>query len=232
MSGALTTGEVGQSKPAPGIFDWCQGARGWLKNVLVFLAPTEAQHRSGVVESHIRQLKTMMRSSCRRIRKQPVHPFSSIFELDLLLTKICGLLNSRPIFASENNIISIADILHPRISNGEKFEVINSDIYKKDELFKGIWEIFSEEIISGQLTKCGKKAHTQNPAIPVGTIAMVIYPSRIKWRYGKIIKQVSGYRYEIKMQEGNNFKGIQVIDCCNIVVLFLPKDMKDKLNQV
>ena len=224
MSGALTAGETSRSKPLPGIFDWCTGAKGWLKNVLVYLAPTEAQHRSGVVESHIRQIKQMMRSSCRRIRKEPFHPFTSVFELDLLLVKICGLLNSRPIFASETGIVSIADILHPKISIGDTFEVTNSDILMKDELFKVVWQIFSEEVICGQLTKCGKKAYTQSPIIREGTIVLVIYPSRNKWKYGKIIRPVSNYRYEVKMQEGHAFKGIQVIDRCNLVALFLPKD--------
>ena len=120
MSGALTAGETSRSKPLPGIFDWCTGAKGWLKNVLVYLAPTEAQHRSGTVESHIRQVKQMMRSSCRRIRKEPFHPFSSVFELDLLLVKICGLLNSRPIFANESGIVSIQDVLNPKICVGDK----------------------------------------------------------------------------------------------------------------
>ena len=224
MSGALTAGETSRSKPLPGIFDWCTGAKGWLKNVLVYLAPTEAQHRSGMVESHIRQIKQMMRSSCRRIRKEPFHPFTSVFELDLLLVKICGLLNCRPIFASETGIVSIADILHPKISIGDKFEVTNSDILMKDELFKVVWQIFSEEVICGQLTKCGKKAYTQSPIIREGTIVLVIYPSRNKWKYGKIIRPVSSYRYEVKMQEGHAFKGIQVIDRCNLVALFLPKD--------
>ena len=94
----------------------------------------------------------------------------------------------------------------------------------KDELFKVVWQIFSEEVICGQLTKCGKKAYTQSPIIREGTIVLVIYPSRNKWKYGKIIRPVSNYRYEVKMQEGHAFKGIQVIDRCNLVALFLPKD--------
>ena len=49
------------------------------------------------------------------------------------------------------------------------------------------------------MTKCGKKAYTQDPAIPEGMIVMVIYPSRIKWKYGKTIRPVSGYRYKVKM---------------------------------
>ena len=107
---------------------------------------------------------------------------------------------------------------------GDQFEVMESDILIKDEMFKVVWQIFSEEVICGQLTKCGKKAYTQDPAIPEGTIVLVIYPSRNRWRYGKIIRMVSKYRYEVKMKEGHAFKGIQIIDRCNLVALFLPKD--------
>ena len=96
-SGTLTAKDASKNVALPEIFDWCTEAKGWLNGVLVYLAPTEAQHRSGTVESHIRQVKQMMRSSARRIRKEPFHPFSSVFELDLLLVKISGLLNSRPI---------------------------------------------------------------------------------------------------------------------------------------
>ena len=102
------------------------GGKGWLRDVLVYLAPTEAQHRSGTIEAHIRQIKQMLRSSCRRIRKQPIHPFNSIFDLDLLLVKISGLLNSRPIFSNEKGILSISDVLHPKITTGDQFEITES----------------------------------------------------------------------------------------------------------
>ena len=109
---------------------------------------------------------------------------------------------------------------------GDQFEVKDSDILIKDEMFKVVWQIFSEEVICGQLTKCGKKAYTQDPAIPEGTIVLVIYPSRNRWKYRRINRLVSKYRYEVKMKEGDNFKGVQIIDRCNLVALFLPN--KDK----
>ena len=49
-SGTLTAKDTSKNVALPGIFDWCTEARGWLKGVLVYLAPTEAQHRSGTVE--------------------------------------------------------------------------------------------------------------------------------------------------------------------------------------
>ena len=52
----------------------------------------------------------------------------------------------------------------------------------------------------------------------------MIYPSRNKWKYGKIIRPVTDYKYEVKMAERHTFKGIQVIDRCNIVSLFMPKE--------
>merc|ERR1712215_571389 len=101
-----TSSVVASDDAEPGIYNWCAGSRGFFKNTLIFLAPTEAQHRSGNIESHIRLVKSMLRSSMRRIRKQPLHPFGSIFELDLVLSKIAGLLNSRPIFSSKTGLKS------------------------------------------------------------------------------------------------------------------------------
>ena len=228
-SGALTSEDTSVGRAEPGIFDWCRGAKGWLRNVLVYLAPTEAQHRSGTIEAHIRQIKQMLRSSCRRIRKQPIHPFVSIFDLDLLLVKISGLLNSRPIFSSDTRILTISDVLQPKISTGDQFEVTESDIFNKDEIFKATWEIFSEEMINGELTKPGKKSHTQDPTIQEGTVVLVLYPSRNRWRYGRVNRMVTKYKYEILMKHGQTYKGVQVIDRCNIVSLFNPKQHDNKL---
>ena len=72
----------------PGIYDWASGAKGFFKDTLIFLAPTESQHRSGSIESHVKLVKKMLRSSMRRIKKQPLHPFGSIFQLDLILSKL------------------------------------------------------------------------------------------------------------------------------------------------
>merc|ERR1712002_831285 len=113
LSGA-TSCDLALEKSEPGIYDWASGARGFFKDTLIFLAPTEAQHRSGCIESHVKLMKNMLRSSMRRIRKQPLHPFGSIFQLDLILSKIAGLLNSRPIFSNESGLVTISDILHPR----------------------------------------------------------------------------------------------------------------------
>ena len=53
----------------------------------------------------------MMQSSVRKIRKESFHPFNSLFELDLLLIKIAGLLNSRPIWGNETGLVTIQDLL-------------------------------------------------------------------------------------------------------------------------
>ena len=114
---------VASDDAEPGIYNWCAGSRGFFKDTLIFLAPTEAQHRSGSIESHIRLVKSMLRSSMRRIRKQPLHPFGSIFQLDLILTKIAGLLNLPPIFSSKTGLTTITDVLQPRMSTAKNFDI-------------------------------------------------------------------------------------------------------------
>ena len=114
----------------------------------------------------------------RRIKKQPLHPFGSIFELDLILTKIAGLLNSRPIFANETGLVSISDVLHPRISSAEQFDVFEDDLLQKDTVFKQIWTIFCEELVAGNLTKPGKRSFQEDPSIKVGSVVMILFPSR------------------------------------------------------
>ena len=230
-SGSLTSQDSGVGRAEPGIFNLCKGARGWLKDTLVYLAPTEAQHRSGTVESHIKMIKTMLRSSCRRIRKQPMHPFESIFDLDLLLVKIAGLLNSRPLFSNDTGLVSISDVLHPRISSAEQFDVMEDDLLMKDAMFKQVWEIFCEELVAGQLTKPGKKSHVEDPSIEPWSVVLLLYPSRNRWKYGKVTRLVSKYRYEVLMKYGKTYKGLQIVDRCNIVFLFKPAEIEKSKNE-
>ena len=114
-------------------------------------------------------------------------------------------------------------MLHPKISTGDQFEVTESDILQKDQTFKVIWEIFSEEMICGELTKPGKKSHTQDPTIQEGTIVLMLYPSQNRWKYGRVNRLVTKYKYEIQMKHGQKLKSVQIIDRCNLVALFLPK---------
>ena len=166
----------------------------------------------------------MLRSSMRRIKKQPLHPFGSIFELDLILTKIAGLLNSRPIFANESGLVTISDVLHPRMSSAENFDIFEDDLLAKDTVFKQIWTIFVEELVAGNLTKPGKRSFQEDPSIKIGSIVMILFPSRNVWKYGKILKMVSKYRFEVLLKFGKSFRGHQVIDRANIIVLFTPKN--------
>ena len=77
--------------------------------------------------------------------------------------------------------------------------------------------------MAGELTKTGKKSHVEDPSLEVGSVVLVLYPSRNRWKYGKVIRVVSTYRYEILLKYGKSYKGQQVIDRCNIVFLFKPK---------
>ena len=76
--------------------------------------------------------------------------------------------------------------------------------------------------MNGNLTKTGKRAYTESLVIKQGTVVLVIFPSKCKWRYGQIVRHISNYKYEIKMAEKGNFKKMQVHDRCNLVSLFMP----------
>ena len=116
---------------------------------MVYLAPTEGQNRYGTVESHMRQVKCMMRSSSRKIRKESFHPFNSLFELDLLLTKIASLLNSRPIWGSEKGLITIQDLLTPRITNEEELVISQNDLVTKNDMYRAAFNILVTRWLTG-----------------------------------------------------------------------------------
>ena len=168
----------------------------------------------------------MLRSSMRRIKKQPLHPFGSIFQLDLILTKIAGLLNSRPIFSSKSGLTTITDVLHPRMSSAKNFDIFEDDLLAKDEVFKNIWQIFVEKLVAGNLSKPGKASFQEDPSIKIGSVVMILFPSRNIWKYGKVEEIISKYRYKVQLKHGKNYQGHQVIDRANIIVLFTPKHIE------
>ena len=115
-------------------------------------------------------------------------------------------------------------MLNPRISTGESFDILESDLLQKDAMFKQVWSIFCEEIVAGHLSKTGKRSHVEDPSLEVGSIVLILYPSRNCWKYGKILRVVSKYRYEILLKHGKSYRGQQVIDRCNIIFLFKPNE--------
>ena len=84
----------------------------------------------------------MMQISVRKIRKESFHPFNSLFELDLLLTKIASLLNCRPIWDSETGLVTIHDLLTPRITNGEELVMSQNDLVTKNDMYRAAFNIF------------------------------------------------------------------------------------------
>ena len=100
----------------------------------------------------------------------------------------------------------------------------------KNDIYKVAFEIFSDEVVCGNLTKCGKRAYTESPVIKQGTVVLVIFPSKCKWKYGQIVRAVTDYKYEIKMAEKGNFKRVQIHDRCNIVSLFMPRKNQQEGN--
>ena len=124
----------------------------------------------------------------------------------------------------------IQDLLSPKVTDGEKLVVSHNDLVVKNDIYKVAFEIFSDEVVCGNLTKTGKRAYTESPVIKQGTVVLVIFPSKCKWRYGQIVRPITDYKYEIKMAEKGNFKRVQVHDRCNLVSLFIPSKNEQEEN--
>merc|ERR1712002_230672 len=63
LSGAASC-DLALEQSEPGIYDWASGARGFFKDTLIFLALTEAQHRSGCIEAVEAGLRFSSSLSC------------------------------------------------------------------------------------------------------------------------------------------------------------------------
>ena len=113
------------------------------------------------------------------------------------------------------------------MSTAKSFDIFEDDIVTKDAVFKQIWQIFVEELVSGNLTKPGKTSFQDDPTIKLGSIVMILFPSRNVWKYGRVEKIIYKYRYEVQLKYGRSFQGHQVVDRANIIVLFTPKSTND-----
>ena len=94
------------------------------------LAPTESQHFNGKIEQANKQVKQLMRSQLRIVRKQKFGRFESIFELTSLMTKIQKVLNQRAIVFTENEYFTINDVLYPSLGNEAEDTVVDCSISK------------------------------------------------------------------------------------------------------
>ena len=113
------------------------------------------------------------------------------------------------------------------MSTAKNFDIFEDDIVTKDAVFKQIWQIFVEELVSGNLTKPGKTSFQDDPTIKLGSIVMILFPSRNVWKYGRVEKMVSRYRYKVQLKHGRTLQGHQVIDRSNLIVLFTPQQAKN-----
>ena len=113
------------------------------------------------------------------------------------------------------------------MSTAKSFDILEDDLLTKDAVFKQIYQIFVEELVSGNLTKPGKTSFQDYPTIKLGSIVMILFPSRNVWKYGRVEKMISKYRYEVQLKLGRSFQGHQVIDRSNLIVLFTPQQTKN-----
>ena len=79
-----------------------------------YIAPSNKQHYNGLVEGNVRVLKGLLLGHLRALNLKN-YVFKSRIAMSQCFNKVKSILNNRPLFCSENEVVTVQDIFYPRV---------------------------------------------------------------------------------------------------------------------
>ena len=138
------------------------------------------------------------------------------------------ILNTRPVYYSEQRVITAHDLMFPSFTNhDEKAGSLKNIVDYTDEAFKLFCELHNEHIISGKYLRYGSKVPGKPSDLKINDFVMVTGASKAK--YGIIQKIISKHRLSVRMLQKRSKTGDGPVDNSivgigNIVHLYRPKE--------
>ena len=141
-----------------------------------------------------------------------------------LFTKMVGVLNSRPIFYTDNHIVYVKDLICPSFhdkSDDEKS--VKSLVDATDRDFQDFMQFFKTKVIKGNFQRFGRMATRATPDLETGDFCFIFFPSNQD--YGIVVKKLTDHRVEMRLLVKRNasdtgLAGNQVFSSKNITVLY------------
>ena len=188
------------------------------------IAPSSAQSFNGLAEGNVRVTKMLLCSHLRVLNLEN-YLFQSLLHLQRSFTATRHLLNNRPVYYSESQIITCNDLMFPGFQSENDQNSLEGIVENTDEAFKFFINLHNEAIVSGQYLKYGSKVVKKKSDLAVNDFVMITGAGRPK--YGIVENFVSKHRVNCRMlikrnKDGSATVGTQVQNLGNLVHLHTP----------
>ena len=156
--------------------------------------------------------------------------FASQIEMTQSFTRIKQLLNTRPLFYTEDNVVTVQDVLFPRILMDENQSAVSGFSDLVDEAYNSFMELHRESVINGHYTRFGSKVQSRKKQLKVNDFILVCLSDSEKPKYGIVTKLESDHRITVKLlvrryEDGTGKVGSMTIGVDRTVHLFSPPNI-------
>ena len=152
--------------------------------------------------------------------------FKSLIELQELFTKMVGVLNSRPIFYTDNHIVCVKDLICPSFHDkSDDEQSVKSLVDATDRHFEAFMQLFKTKVINGNFQRFGCMATRAKPDLLTGDFCFIFFPSKQDYKYGIVVKKLTDHRVEMcllvkRNMSGTGLAGNQVFSSKYVTVLY------------
>ena len=191
------------------------------------IAPSSAQSYNGLCEGNVRIMKMLLKNHLKTLTLESF-VFESFIGLQYSFTAVKHLLNSRPVYHSEERVVTCHDLMFPTFTNHDETTGSLRDIVNyTDQSFRVFCELHEQHIISGRYLRYGSKVPDKPSALADNDFVMITGSSRPK--YGIIQGFVSKHRLSVRMLQKRSKTGEgpianSIVAIGNIVHLHTPLD--------
>ena len=138
------------------------------------IAPSSAQSFNGLAEGNIRITKKLL---CNHLHVLTLESFvfTSFLNMQQSFTATKHLLNTRPVYFSETEVVTCVDLTYPGFqSNQGDAGSLEKIVDYTDTAFKHFCTLHQEAIISGRYLKYGSKVVSKPSNLTIGDFVLII----------------------------------------------------------
>ena len=141
------------------------------------IAPSSAQSYNGLCEGNVRIMKQLLKNHLRILSLENF-VFESFINLQYSFTSVKHLLNSRPVYHRESQVVTCHDLMFPSFTNeDEEVGSLRDIVDYTDQSFKAFCELHEQRIVSGRYLRYGSKVPDKPSALAVNDFVCLLYTS-------------------------------------------------------
>jgi hypothetical protein len=192
-----------------------------------YIAPPHSQSWNGQMEGNVHVAKGRLKSHLKVLNMKNFL-FPSQTEMSHSFTRTKHLLNTRPLFYSESDVITVQDILFPRVLMDENQSAVSGISQLVDEAYTSFVELHRQSVVNGHYTRFGSKVQTRKKQLKPNDFIIVCMADKPK--YDIVEKLESEHRITVRLlvrryKDGTGKVGKMVVGVDRIVHLFTPPNI-------